>query len=223
MKILRYGSYFVKASRNRFNFHSRVPFPILTMWRVWRDFIAVSWCTPLIRLNLDERSFLKMWSGALVVIELHLAHPLNLGSFVFVCICVCVCVFSLIFCFLIFVLFLVLFIYFILYFYVFFGFFTKSLLAQLASPDVSNGAIQVSNPSTPIVTIELSKNKNKAAFKDVLTLLKLLKSFGVLGHEKYMVVLHILLISVLMSSVGLMSKAQVALKKWGHLWGEVRN
>ena len=119
---------------------------------------------------------------------------------------VCACVFSnFLFFFFGFILF-----YFI---YVFFGFFTKSLLAQLASPDVSNGAIQVSNPSTPIVTIELSKNKNKAAFKDVLTLLKLLKSFGVLGHEKYMVVLHILLISVLMSSVGLMSKAQVALKK----------
>jgi len=101
----------------------------------------------------------------------------------------------------------------VLFIFVFLGFFTKSLLAQLASPDVSNGAIQVSNPPTPIVTIELSKNKYKAAFKDVLTLLKLLKSFGVLGHEKYMVVLHILLISVLMSSVGLMSKAQVALKK----------
>ena len=116
--------------------------------------------------------------------------------------CVCVCVFSLIFCF-----------WFYLFIYLFLGFFTKSLLAQLASTDVSNGAIQVSNPPTPIVTIELSKNKNIDAFKDVLTLLKLLKSFGGLGHEKYMVVLHILLISILTSSVGLMSRAQVALKK----------
>ena len=142
-----------------------------------------------------------MWSGALVVIELHLAHPL-IWVLLFLFVYVCVCVFSLIFCF-----------WFYLFIYLFLGFFTKSLLAQLASTDVSNGAIQVSNPPTPIVTIELSKNKNRAAFKDVLTLLKLLKSFGGLGHEKYMVVLHILLISILTSSVGLMSRAQVALKK----------
>ena len=138
-----------------------------------------------------------MWSGALVVIELHLAHPL-----IWVLLFLFVCVFSLIFCF-----------WFYLFIIYFLGFFTKSLLAQLASTDVSNGAIQVLNPPTPIVTIKLSKNKNKAAIKDVLTLLKLLKSFGGLGHEKYMVVLHILLISILTSSVGLMSRAQVALKK----------